>query len=551
MASPVVDPLVVADRLCMAYQAADGSLREVVSDVSFSIAPGEAVGFVGESGSGKSTVARALLGYRRAGGVFKSGSLKYKGHELTNATPQTLQALRGIAVAMVPQNPLSSLTFHRRVGDQIIEVLQTRAGLERPAARKRALELLMRTGIQDPAMIALRFPHELSGGQRQRVVIAAALACSPSLLVLDEPTTALDKTTEAQVLELVRDVRRDSQAALVLVTHDLNAVARVCDRVLVMKDGRIEEHGTVRQVFSMPKTDYARMLMAASLQIDPANAPASGHRGDELLGVSGLQFTYPQGGWFFSRPARVAALHDVSLEVGKGGILGVIGESGSGKSTLGMLIAGILPDAGHHIRWEGSPLPPMLKKRTPDQLRRIQMIFQDPLSSLNPRKTVGDAITRPLQVFMRLDANAARSRAASLLQELGMEAEYLDRYPRSLSGGQQQRIAIARAFAADPDLLICDEITSALDASIQSQVLEQLLTMQKRRNAAMLMITHDLSVIWKMAPNVLVLKDGKVVESGETARVFANPQNPYTAALIAAATRAHDFATTDSRVRPA
>ena len=551
MASQVVDPLVVADHLCMGYQAADGSLVQVVNDVSFSIAPGEAVGFVGESGSGKSTVARALLGYRRAGGVFKSGSLKYKGHELTNATPQTLQALRGIAVAMVPQNPLSSLTFHRRVGDQIMEVLQTRAGLARAAARKRTLELLMRTGIQDPAMIARRFPHELSGGQRQRVVIAAALACSPALLVLDEPTTALDKTTEAQVLDLVRDVRQDSQAALVLVTHDLNAVARVCDRVLVMKDGRIEEQGTVRQVFSMPKTDYARMLMAASLQIDPANAPVGGHRGDELIRVSSLHFSYPKGGWFFKRPARAAALHDVSLEVGKGGILGVIGESGSGKSTLGMLIAGMLTDAGRHIRWEGNPLPPALKERTPDQLRRIQMIFQDPLSSLNPRKTVGDAITRPLQVFMRLDASAARSRAAALLQELGMESEYLDRYPRSLSGGQQQRIAIARAFAADPDLLICDEITSALDASIQSQVLEQLLTMQKRRNAAMLMITHDLSVIWKMAPNVLVLKNGKVVEAGETARVFAHPQTAYTAALVAAATRAHDFATADSRVATA
>lgn len=545
MVLPVVDPLVIADQLSMGYQAADGSLQQVVSNVSFSIAPGEAVGFVGESGSGKSTVARALLGYRRAGGVFTSGRLRFKGQELTNATPQLLQSLRGIAVAMVPQNPLSSLTFHHRVGFQIMEVLQTRGGLDRPLARARMLELLVRTGIQDPAMIATRFPHELSGGQRQRVVIAAALACNPALLVLDEPTTALDKTTEAQVLDLVRDVRRDSQAALVLVTHDLNAVARVCDRVIVMKNGRIEEQGPVRQVFSSPKTDYAKMLMAASLQIDPANAPMGSHRGDELLRVSGLQFTYPQRGWFASRHARVAALHDVSLELGKGGILGVIGESGSGKSTLGMLIAGMLPDAGHHIRWEGSRLPSLLKNRTLDQLRRIQMIFQDPLSSLNPRKTVGDAITRPLQVFMGMNARAARSRAAELLQELGMEVENLDRYPRSLSGGQQQRIAIARAFAADPDLLICDEITSALDASIQSQVLEQLLTMQKRRKAAMLMITHDLSVIWKMAPNVLVLKSGKVVEAGETARIFAHPQSAYTAALIAAATRAHDFATTD------
>jgi len=543
-----VDSLVVADKLCMAYHAADGSMQQVVYDVSFSIAPGEAVGFVGESGSGKSTVARALLGYRRAGGVFKSGSLKFNGHELTSATPQALQAMRGRAVAMVPQNPLSSLTFHRRVGSQIIEVLQTRAGLKGAEAHRRMLELLTRTGISAPEKIARRFPHELSGGQRQRVVIAAALACNPALLVLDEPTTALDKTTEAQVLDLVRDVRRDSRAALVLVTHDLNAVARVCDRVLVMKDGRVEEQGTVRQVFSMPKTDYAKMLMAASLQIDPSNAPVQGDCGNELVRISDLKFTYPQGGWIFSRSAGTVALNNISLDLAKGNILGVIGESGSGKSTLGMLIAGILSDTGQHIRWEGKPLPTSLKKRSPSQLRRIQMIFQDPLSSLNPRKTVGDAIIRPLQVFMNLDALEARSRAVTLLQELGMEAEYLDRYPRSLSGGQQQRIAIARAFAADPDLLICDEITSALDASIQSQVLEQLLTMQRRRNAAMLMITHDLSVIWKMAPQVLVLKNGNVVEAGETAKVFARPQSAYTAALIAAATRAHDFVETDGAV---
>lgn len=541
MVSPVTDPLVVADRLGMGYQAVDGSLRQVVSDASFHISPGESVGFVGESGSGKSTLARALLGYRRAGGMFMGGSLRFQGQELTTATPQALQALRGRAVAMVPQNPLSSLTFHQRVGAQIIEVLQTRARLDRTAARVRMLELLARTGLQDPPAIASRFPHQLSGGQRQRVVIAAALACQPTLLVLDEPTTALDKATESQVLELVRDVRRDSKAALVLVTHDLNVVARVCDRVLVMKDGRIEEHGAVREVFRAPKTAYAQLLMAATLRIDPAQAPAVQPVGSNLLQVDHLHFSYPSGSWLFRRNARSAALRDVCLQLTRGEVLGVIGESGSGKSTLGMVVAGILPDTGRHLRWEGEPMPAALAQRPTDLLRRIQMIFQDPLSSLNPRKTVGDAVIRPLQVFHGMTLTAARVRAIALLQELGMESGYMDRYPRSLSGGQQQRVAIARAFAAEPDLLVCDEITSALDASIQSQVLEQLQTMQQRRATAMLMITHDLSVIWKMAPRVVVLKDGQVLESGETADVFARPRNAYTAALVGAATEAHAF----------
>ncbi|NBT54628.1 MAG: ABC transporter ATP-binding protein [Betaproteobacteria bacterium] len=541
MVSPVTDPLVVADRLGMGYQAVDGSLRQVVSDASFHISLGESVGFVGESGSGKSTLARALLGYRRAGGMFMGGSLRFQGEELTTATPQALQALRGRAVAMVPQNPLSSLTFHQRVGAQIMEVLQTRARLDRAAARVQMLELLARTGLQDPPAIASRFPHQLSGGQRQRVVIAAALACQPSLLVLDEPTTALDKATESQVLELVRNVRRDSKAALVLVTHDLNVVARVCDRVLVMKDGRIEEHGTVREVFRAPKTAYAQLLMAATLRIDPVQAPAVLPVGSDLLQLNHLHFSYPSGGWLFRRQPRSTALRDVCLELTRGEVLGVIGESGSGKSTLGMVVAGVLPDTGRHLRWEGEPMPAALAQRPAGLLRRIQMIFQDPLSSLNPRKTVGDAVIRPLQVFHGMTPTAARVRAIALLQELGMESEYMDRYPRSLSGGQQQRVAIARAFAAEPDLLVCDEITSALDASIQSQVLAQLQTMQQRRATAMLMITHDLSVIWKMAPRVVVLKDGQVLESGATVDVFARPRNAYTAALVGAATEAHAF----------
>ena len=536
MASPDTESLVSCRELSIGYQAANGVAKAVVSSASFEVRMGEAIGFVGESGSGKSTLARALLGYRRSGGVFMGGTLHFRDTELTNASTQAIARLRGISIAMVPQNPLASLTFHRTVGQQMLEVLITRAALSWQAAHSRMLELLSRTGIQQPDVIAARYPHQLSGGQRQRVVIAAALACDPALIVLDEPTTALDRSTAAQVLDLVKEVREKSGAALVLVTHDLHAVSKVCDRVLVMKDGRIVEEGTVSQVFRTPQTAYARELIAASLQIDADNVPQPAAPAPRLLRMSKLNFSYGSQARWLRKTIGRPVLQDVTLELAKGEILGVIGESGSGKTTLGSILCGMLALQAGEIEFDGRPLPGRLASRSKEQLRRIQMIFQDPLSSLNPRKTVADAVLRPLKIYKRVSEREGRAQAARLLDELGMGQEYLDRFPRSLSGGQQQRVAIARAFAAEPDLLICDEITSALDASIQGQVLEQLLEMQRRRQAAMLLITHDLSVIWKLAPRVIVMKDGVVVEQGETAQVFLQPRHPYTAMLVASTT---------------
>ena len=539
MALPGTEPLVRCESLSIGYADADGGLVPVVSDVSFTIAPGEAVGIVGESGSGKSTLARALLGYRRAGSAFLGGRLFYRDTDMAAATvTPAVVALRGTAVAMVPQNPLASLTFHMPVGRQVVEVLRTRAGLGRSAAGDRMLELLRRTGLPEPAELARRYPHQLSGGQRQRVVIAAALACNPDLLVLDEPTTALDKTTEAQVLELVADLRRDSGAALVLVTHDLNVVARVCERVLVMKDGRIVEDGPVGRVFSRPRTAYARQLLGAALLIDPQRAPQARPRTAELLSLRDVAFSHARAGWFGRTPAVRRTLDQISVDVGRGEVLGVIGESGSGKTTLGLLLASMLAPQAGAICFEGHPLAPHVADRTRDQRRRIQMVFQDPLSSLNPRQTVGSALIRPLRHFFGLDRTAAHERTAALFARLGMGPEYLDRFPRQLSGGQQQRVAIARAFAAEPDLLICDEITSALDASVQAQVLDHLLELQRGSAAAMLVITHDLSVIWKVAPRVIVLKDGHIVEQGATEAVFGHPKDRYTADLLESATLA-------------
>ncbi len=547
------EPLVRCVGLSIGYANAAGEHTAVVTDVSFTVAPGEALGIVGESGSGKSTLARALLAYRRAGSTFLAGSLVFRGTDLVAADAATIAGLRGRSVAMVPQNPLSSLTHHMTVGRQVTEVLRTRAGLDRPGARQRMIELLTRTGLPDPVTIASRYPHQLSGGQRQRVVIAAALACDPALLVLDEPTTALDKTTEAQVLALIAELRRDSGAALVLVTHDLNVVARVCDRVLVMKDGRLIEQGPVRQVFSSPASAYSRELLEAARMADhgprPAATPATpatptGEPSAPVLEIDGLGFSYTRPPrlmprWLARQRTEAApTLAAVDLRIGRGEVLGVIGESGSGKTTLGLIIAGLMAADEGRLRFEGGPLAGRVAARSREQRRRIQVIFQDPLSSLNPRHTVGSALIRPLRLFFGLDRDAARARATTLLAQLGMGPEFLGRFARQLSGGQQQRVAIARAFAAEPDLLICDEITSALDASIQSQVLAQLLALQQRSAAAMLVITHDLAVVSRVAPRVIVLRHGRIVEAGDTESVFRDPRDAYTASLLESATLA-------------
>ncbi len=547
MELPVTDlPLVRCESLSIGYRTPDGNLARVVADASFQIWPGEAIGIVGESGSGKSTLARALLGYRRAGSKFLGGSLHFRDHCLTTAEPAAIRRLRGVSIAMVPQNPLSSLTFHLPVGRQVIEVLQTRSGVGRKEARSRAIELLTRTGLPTPEAIMGRYPHQLSGGQRQRVVIAAALACDPQLLVLDEPTTALDKTTEVQVLRLIADLRKASGTALVLVTHDLNVVSRVCERLLVMHEGKIVEEGPVEHVFRRPRNAYTRQLLASALVLDvEERRVAAPLPGAPLLDVEGVAFSYTRHSWIrASGPPPAMVLNSVSVQVRQREVLGIIGESGSGKTTLGLIAAGLLSAQAGQLRLDGQKLSPLVSGRTPEQLRRIQMIFQDPLSSLNPRQSVGEALSRPYRHFFRMDRHTARERAIALLAKLGLGPEYLDRFPRQLSGGQQQRVAIARAFAAEPDLLICDEITSALDASIQAQVLEQLIQLQRDSGAAMIVITHDLSVIWKVATRVIVIKAGRIVEEGETASVFSSPKSRYTSELLDSATQARRFLAT-------
>ena len=542
----MADWLVDVRGLSIGYEDALGHITMAAQDVSFQVPAGGSLGIVGESGSGKSTVARALLGHYRGGGRRTAGTIEVAGHSMESLTREQLSAVRGIEMAFVPQNPLSSLTHHMRVGEQLVEILSTRAGLDSRSARRRALELFEATRLPDPSLIFNRYPHQLSGGQRQRVVIACALACRPRLLILDEPTTALDKTTEAQVLDLVNSLRSDIGAGLVLVTHDLNVVASSCDQVVVMKDGGVVEQGKTGETFKSPRSPYTRELVGSVLSIDegPANErqPVS-HESDRqqtpVLSVRTVGHQYQRSSWWSrSKLSTRAALTDVSLQLGSGEILGIVGESGSGKSTLGSIVAGLMAPSQGTLTFHQKVLRGGSAARTDDQRRRIQMIFQDPLSSLNPRQSVGSAIARPLRHFFGLTREQARVRAAALLAELGMEEEYLSRFPRQLSGGQQQRVAIARAFAAEPDLIICDEVTSALDATVQGQVLSALAQMQRKRSVAMLLITHDLSVIWRLAQRVLVLKDGVIHDAGPVRQVFANPSSPYTRSLLQAATQA-------------
>ncbi len=530
-------PLLRVEQLSIGYRNAYGVLMPAVRELSFDLPQGGALGIVGESGSGKSTAARALLGHYRGAGERTGGRILIRGQVLDERNPASLARLRGIDIAFVPQNPLSSLTYHLRVGAQIVEVLQSRAGLNAVAARQRALELMAQTGLPEPQLLFERFPHQLSGGQRQRVVIACALACQPRVLVLDEPTTALDKSTEVQVLGLFRELRRSLGVGLVLVTHDLHVVAQMCDHVVVMKDGACVEQGPTARLFEQPATPYTRELVGAMLRLDGAppedRAPPAA---SPLIETVQLGHGYEAGGWFRKpRAAAPMALQGLDLSLRPGEVLGVIGESGSGKSTLGGALAGLIAPSQGQMRFQGQPLPGAALARSQEQRRSIQMVFQDPLSSLNPRQQVGAAIARPLQIFFGMGRRQAWDRAAELLDELGLEAHFLNRFPRQLSGGQQQRVAIARALAAEPELIICDEFTSALDATVQAQVIDRLLQVQARRSLALIVITHDLGVVWRMAHRVLVLRQGLVHEQGLTEAVFARPASDYTRLLLDAA----------------
>lgn len=536
--------------LCVSYRnPSSDELTMAVDGVSFKVDRGETLGVVGESGCGKSTLARALMAYCRPGGTIAGGEVLFNDKDILRFDDEEIRELRGSRIAMVPQDPLASLTYHMKVGAQVDEILQIHQKLGANAARLQTLKLFEGTNLPTPEKIYDRYPHENSGGQRQRIVIAGALACQPDLLILDEPTTALDTTTEMQVLKLVKELRDQMGTALVYITHDLTLTDYMCETVLVMLDGKVVERGKASRIFTAPRTDYGKSLVAAIPRIDAdigeTAPPRKRKTGGSLLKVEHLSFRYAQR-WslaaLFNPQEEQFAVDDVSFDLGPGETLGLVGESGSGKSTLANVIVGLLAPTSGEVTFDDVNINAIDKHRSVDLRRRIQIVFQDPLSSLNPRRRIETILTRPQQVFFGTKGQAARDRAVELLEDMELSSDLLSRFPRQLSGGQQQRVAIARAFAADPDLILCDEVTSALDVSVQAHVLELLKGIQRKSGAACLFISHDLGVVKQVADQTLVLQKGQVVEAGPTRTVFDNPAHAYTRLLLAAASRREDYA---------
>ncbi|MET7674728.1 ABC transporter ATP-binding protein [Streptomyces seoulensis] len=496
-----------------------GALR-AVDGLSFTLEKGAALALVGESGSGKSTVAGALLGLHRDTGARVGGSVLVAGTDVAAASEAELRALRGARAAMVFQDPLSSLDPYYAVGDQIAEVYRVHTRASRRAARARAVEVLDRVGIPDAVRRARSRPHEFSGGMRQRALIAMALACEPELLIADEPTTALDVTVQAQILDLLHTLREENGLGLLLVTHDVGVAAESADDVLVMRHGRAVEHGSLRQVLADPEQPYTRELLAAVPRVDAPRTASAGEAGETVLEAVALRKEFGRGRGAFT------AVDDVSLTLRRGETLGIVGESGSGKTTLGRMLVGLLEPTSGTLRYEGRAhhgIDPA-----------VQMVFQDPASSLNPRRTVGDSIADPLRAKGELDDRAVRERVTGLLERVGLEAAHHDRYPHEFSGGQRQRVGIARALAADPRVLVCDEPVSALDVTTQAQVVALLDELRRELGLALVFVAHDLAVVRQVSDRVAVMRRGQVVETGPADEVYENPRDPYTRQLLAA-----------------
>ncbi|GMG85103.1 ABC transporter ATP-binding protein [Paralimibaculum aggregatum] len=601
-----VDPLIRVRDLSIGFTGRSGITLPVLRNIDVAVRPGESLGLVGESGSGKSTLALAMMGYLKHGLRVIGGEARYAGLDMFALTRRELEGIRGGRLALIPQNSGQSLTPTLRIGAQLSEALRLHSKLPEGEHAVRVVELLEQVRLPDPSAIAGRYPHELSGGQQQRAAIAMALAGEPEALLLDEPTTGLDVTTQAHVLELLRDLAAETGMAMVYVSHDLGAIARVCDRVVVMYAGEAVLEGTTREVLRNPRHPYARGLLASipkladarlPLALDgrppapgqagagcafvqrcaiagegcrtarpelatlpsgarvrchhadrvgslPARAPAeTGRRviaeSDAILSLGDLSISYARPGildqLFGRRPTATPTVDGITIALAKGETLGLVGESGSGKSTILKAVAGLLPPAGGRIELAGDgALPPLVDDRRPDQLRRVQLIFQNPDESLNPRQTIAEILAQPLRLYFGLSGEALRQRTEALLESVRLGAHYMDRLPSQLSGGEKQRVAVARAFAAEPDLVLCDEVTSALDVSVQAAVLDLLDQLRRSRNTAYVFVSHDLAVVRALSDRVAVLYQGRLCEIGPAAAVYAAPSHPYTEVLLGA-----------------
>jgi peptide/nickel transport system ATP-binding protein len=508
-----------------------GDRPHALRDVTLELNENEILCVVGESGSGKSMTASAVMGLLPEGVLPEAGRIVFEGRDLLTLSEPEFRKLRGARLGMVFQEPMTALNPLRTIGSQIAEMFRVHTSLSTAERNARVLALLEQVRIPDPASAAKAFPHELSGGQRQRAMIAMALALEPKLLICDEPTTALDVTTQAQILELIRDLQRRTGTAVLFITHDFGVVADIADRVAVMRHGEVVEQGLAAEVLNNPRHPYTRALVAAVPPLTPPAAQVLG--GETVLQIEHLSKTYRKAG-LFGRNRRVThAVRDVTLSLPRGGTLGIVGESGSGKSTLARCLVRLLDPEEGSIRIDGQDRLALSRNELRRDARRIQMVFQDPYASLNPRRKVGELVAQGPMVHGTPRAQAM-AQARELFELVGLDPRALDRFPHEFSGGQRQRIGLARALAMRPEVLVADEPVSALDVSVQAQVLKLLAELRKRLGLSMVFITHDLRVAAQLCDRIAVMRQGEVVEEGATAEIFANPQHEYTRALFAA-----------------
>jgi peptide/nickel transport system ATP-binding protein len=602
------DCLVDIKDLAIGYHNQKGELVYVIKGVNLQIKPGETLGLVGESGCGKSTLGLAMMGYLRSGSKLQEGSIYFSEHDMFGLTDRELESIRGRQIALIPQNAGEALTPTLRIGNQIIVAIELNANLSGPAAEKRMEDLLGQARLPHPRELSRRYPHELSGGQQQRVVIAMALAAEPDMLILDEPTTGLDVTTQAHILNLLRDIVSDMGTAMMYISHDLGVIARVSDRVALMYAGKIVEDTSVENLFKSPAHPYARGLLESIPRLNlegipksmPGQPPIPGtlpgcsfeprcdysdevclksipdlglipdsnhlvrchhwqrvinkdfsqelkqvfrkseHEtlDDPALVLSDVEISYHRPSLLdrvCSKPAPPATVSDINLLVKRGETLALVGESGSGKTTIVRTISGLLPALRGCVDYEDCDLTLGVDKRSTETCQHVQLIFQNPDASLNPRHTVAEILDQPLKLyFPKMNRDQRRERQVELLERVRLDGRYRLRYPGQLSGGEKQRVAIARAFAAEPNVVLCDEVTSALDVSVQAAVLDLLADLQKEQNTTYIFIAHDLAVVRAIADRVAVLYQGRLCEVGTVDEIYSPPYHPYTETLLGA-----------------
>jgi len=531
------EPIFSVRNLDVRFSTHDGEVH-AVKNVSFDVAEGECLGVVGESGSGKSQLFLATLGLLTRNGRV-TGSVKYRGEEILGLSQKKLNRIRGSRITMIFQDPLSSLTPHMTIGAQIMEGLRVHHHIPRGEAEKRAIEVLELARISDARQRVRQYPHELSGGMRQRAMIAMATICNPDLLIADEPTTALDVTVQAQILEIMRELKATLKTSVVMISHDMGVIAGIADRVQVMREGEIVEFGPVEDIFYRPRHAYTKVLIDAMPRLG-SDAEAEAARTEptrdapELLEVADLEVQFPVivAPWV-TKPLR--AVDGVSFTLREGETLGVVGESGCGKSTLARAILQLVPASAGSVVWLGRALDSYGRDDMRKLRKELQIVFQDPLASLDPRRTVGQSIAEPLRtLWPGLSSTEVSARLKAMMTRVGLDPTLINRYPHELSSGQNQRVGVARAMIVEPQLVVCDEAVSALDVSIQAQIVKLIRELQAQTGMTLIFISHDLAVVRQLAHRVMVLYLGRVVEFADRNAIYTDPRHPYTKALIAA-----------------